>query len=394
MKIGIFFSNKSINHLDYSTPEIVNPGISGTMIQVALLIKLYPLYYPEAELIQFTDAKSKLISARNVIVSDEIDAIRQASFHDVDFFIMNTTNSQEVHSAIEEFKLKTIFWAQNYYFADLCNRIHRNRYIVQNVFAGRQVYDRYIDHDIIIKSTFIFNMSSTPPVSRISVDFHSPNITYIGAIVPSKGFHVLAKIWPKIIRKYPTAVLNIIGSAGLHGYKSGLGTLGIADEDYEQKIRHYLTGKDGVLLESVKIHGLIGQKLKSDIINRSIIGVINPTGRTENCPVSGIDFALHGVPVVTKYKNGSIDVLLNKSTGLFFYFDCFFKRKIFTLIENKNLNDFLSINASLFAKKRFDQSVIIREWNKLFTNVYNGELPEYISPTDHFLVTFKLLELS
>jgi hypothetical protein len=79
---------------------------------------------------------------------------------------MNTTNSQEVHIAVEELKVKTIFWAQNYYFADLCNRIHRNRYIVQNVFAGRQVYDRYIDHDIINKSTYIFNMSSTPSATR------------------------------------------------------------------------------------------------------------------------------------------------------------------------------------------------------------------------------------
>lgn len=64
------------------------------------------------------------------------------------------------------------------------------------VFVGKEEYDSYIDDDIISKSTYIYNMVPIKEkVCNRIIDV--PIVTYVGSLVPAKGFHRLAQIWLK-----------------------------------------------------------------------------------------------------------------------------------------------------------------------------------------------------
>lgn len=71
-----------------------------------------------------------------------------------------------------------------------------------NVFVGRQQYDRYVDHKIILKSTYIYNMYPMEKKQKRKFE-NQHTVTYIGSLVPEKGFQVLAAAWKKIIAEVP-----------------------------------------------------------------------------------------------------------------------------------------------------------------------------------------------
>lgn len=396
MKIGIWFPNRLIEELDYSRPEVDNPGISGTGIEIALLISMFPNHSKRHELIQFTEVKSKIHSCTNIILKDVYSAVEKASELSIDCFITVAVNDSKLFQTINTFKLKTIFWGHNYYYYDMCINIVENEYIIANVFCGRQVYDRYIDHEIIEKSTFIYNMlgeAKTKRESMLKMVTKNPNITYIGAIIPSKGFHVLAQQWQKILDRFPDATLNVVGSGNLYGGKSNLGVLGLAQSNYENTFNKYITDSNGKLIKSVILHGIVAQDKKTEIISNTTVGIINPTGRTENCPVSAIDFQSHGVPVVTKYVNGSVDILLNNKTGIFYLFEKNLHKKIFKLITNRSKNDTYGKEAIHFFKNTFSTEVVLPRWEILFDELESKSTLEFIKPNSHFFNNFKFLRM-
>jgi glycosyltransferase involved in cell wall biosynthesis len=60
-------------------------------------------------------------------------------------------------------------------------------------------------------------------------------VTYVGALIPTKGFHKLAKVWKNILKKVPTAKLQVIGDGKLYNKNAVLGPHGIAEAKYEKK---------------------------------------------------------------------------------------------------------------------------------------------------------------
>jgi glycosyltransferase involved in cell wall biosynthesis len=236
-------------------------------------------------------------------------------------------------------------------------------------------------------------MLSDARIERKNLFNQSPNITYIGAIIPSKGFHVLAKQWHKILAKFPDATLNVVGSGNLYGGSSRLGELGLAEESYEKTFRKFITDSNGKLLNSVILHGIVAQDKKTEIIINTTVGVINPTGRTENCPVSAMDFQSHGVPVVTRYRNGSVDILLNNKTGSFYLFEPSLSKKIIRLIQNRELNQSFGREAIRFFNKRFSTRIILTNWEKFFDHLESEDSLNYLAPNDHFFNNFKFLRI-
>lgn len=203
---------------------------------------------------------------------------------------------------IETNQIKTILWGHNFYLSDFCNKISGCSYVKANVFVGRQQYDRYVDHKVIKKSTYIYNMYPQP-VYEARKENSNHAVTYIGSLVPLKGFHVLAQAWKSILTEVPDAELNVIGSGKLYGRNSKLGRYGIADEEYERQFMPGLTEPDGSIMPSVHFWGVLGVE-KNDVIRNTCVGVVNPTGRTETFGISALDFESMSVPVVTIAKGG------------------------------------------------------------------------------------------
>ncbi len=389
MKIAIFIDNENILGVDCRNPENGNPGIGGTEYCILLLAQVYKKAYPNDEVVLFATKQGMLPKTDAVeIVSGPMEIGNVFKKTQADILLISAVYhgeplSQDFFKMIETNQIKTILWGHNFYLSDFCNKISGCSYVKANVFVGRQQYDRYVDHKVIKKSTYIYNMYPQP-VYEARKENSNHAVTYIGLLVPLKGFHVLAQAWKSILTEVPDAELNVIGSGKLYGRNSKLGRYGIADEEYERQFMPGLTEPDGSIMPSVHFWGVLGVE-KNDVIRNTCVGVVNPTGRTETFGISALDFESMSVPVVTIAKGGFLDTVLNEETGLLYGHTDDFAKDIIMLLKNDKLNEQYGRDGVQLCKK-FTPDKIIKEWNRLFMKVLNDEKMEYIEP-DSFMTT-------
>ncbi len=191
-------------------------------------------------------------------------------------------------------------------------------------------------------------------------DKEPKSVTYIGALVPQKGFHILAEAWPEVIKKHPDAVLNVVGSGNLHNYRTNSLSGRIAESAYLSDI----TNRLGESISSVRFLGRISAVEKDSVVCRSLVGVVNPTGNTENCPASALDFQSFGVPVIAGRKRGNIDVIANNRSGWLIPISSKkLASKIVEVLEaEKDFLECYAANCRLFVQNEFNFNFIVQEW--------------------------------
>jgi glycosyltransferase involved in cell wall biosynthesis len=226
------------------------------------------------------------------------------------------------------------------------------------------IYNGVDMNNIKIPSTTMLPFSQRP--------FH---ITYIGNLVPQKGFHILAKAWPHILRVYPDAVLNVIGSGKLYDRNAQLGKYGIAEDNYEKVFMPYLTDTSGKILPSVKFLGILGSE-KSEILLKTRVGVPNPSGRTETFGYTAIEMQSFGALVTTircpaylETVCPSIGILYNKGNRL----DEKLAESVVSLLS-RDENHYEDVMQFLEANFSIDK--VADEWHQLFMDMMeNKEIP-------------------
>ena len=320
MHIGIYINNENISGVDCSDMMKGNPGVGGTEYCLLLLAQTYKEFFPENKLTLFATKEGKLPTVDSIVTVEGLNILcEKAAKENVDVLVVSAVYNnmplpKSFFEAIDKMQIKTILWGHNFYLSDFCNLVSKTQYLRANVFVGRQQYDRYVDHKVIKKSTFIYNMyPEEKDGGRNAISNHS--VTYIGALVPTKGFHFLANAWKNILEIVPDAQLNVIGSGKLYGRNYKLGKYGIAEESYEKKFMPGLVNDRGEILPSVHFWGVLGAE-KKEVIKLTSVGVVNPSGRTETFGISALDFESLGVPVVTIAKGGFLDTVIDGRTGL------------------------------------------------------------------------------
>jgi len=193
----------------------------------------------------------------------------------------------------------------------------------------------------------------------------------MGSIIKAKGFHVLAKIWPRIFQAIPNAELIVIGSGNLYNQEAQLGKWGIAEEHYEELLRHYLSDRHGNPIPSVKFLGLMGTE-KIPIIQQADIGIVNPTGKTEVCPATALEFQASGTPVVSVAEWGLLDTVINKKTGLLGKRVDDLESNIIKLLRNDTLREKYGKAGIRFVEEKFNHNNITKEWERLLFEVLNN----------------------
>lgn len=387
MKIAIYINNYSIAEVDCSDLTKGNPGIGGTEYCILLLAQLYKQYYPEHEVFLFANKTGNLPKVDLGIVTQDLDTILK-KFVEVgaDILVISAVNCgmplpDAFFDSITERKIKTVIWGHNYYLSDFCDKLAKSPYVKANVFVGRQQYDRYIDHKLIHKSTCIYNMYPLKDKpGRKALTNHS--VTYIGSLVPTKGFHILASSWKRVLQQVPDATLNVIGSGKLYDRDSKLGKYGIAEEKYENKFMSGLLDEKGNILPSVHFFGVMGAE-KDDVISETAVGIVNPIGRTETFGISALDFESLGVPVVTIAKGGFLDTVLHHKTGLLYKSKKKIAQNITALLRDTESNITYGKNGREFAKQ-FEPEKIICEWASLLKTVQEDGKIAYIKPDNFF----------
>lgn len=394
MKIAIYIDNRNISSVDCTDLSKGNPGIGGTEYCILLLAQMIKCYHKEIEVILLVEKKGCLPKVDEILLVNGLNDVSKIA-KKADIFVISSRRDgnplpQTFFNQLDENKVKTVLWGHNYYYSDYCNRIANCNAIKANVFVGRQQYDRYVDHKIILKSTYIYNMYPMEKKQKRKFE-NQHTVTYIGSLVPEKGFQVLAAAWKKIIAEVPDAQLNVIGSGKLYSRNSKLGKYKIAEEHFENQFMRYLIDDAGKILPSVNFLGVMGAE-KDNVILETGVGVVNPTGRTETFGISALDFESMGVPVVTIAKGGFLDTVIDHKTGILSRNVSGIADSIITLLKNSNMNKHYG-HAGIKLAENFVPSLIIEEWINLFFKILNDEKLQYKKPENFMASNLKWLRV-
>lgn len=372
IKIGIYCN--FTKPIDFAKVDEGNPGIGGTQYCFALLMKsLFKYFCRQVQLTYYMkelNSTSELFDCKQVQNWDQL--FRYVESDKIDFLIIRTELAHTFYEKLAVVKpcIKVVLWSHNYFNASIASLIAKSSHIVANVFVSKQMYDFYYDHDVILKSTYIFN----PVVDNQNLDernYQPHSAVYMGSIIEEKGIIQLLKIWDKVLKVYPDAVLKIIGNGNIYfGGKAKLGSLGIASLALENKIKPFLCNKNGGK-DNYQLLGTLGKE-KYHVFKQCAVGIVNPSAKTETFGLGIIEMATVGLPVVTKCWNGHLDTVVNGETGLMSFTIAGMANCIIRLFDDRDLNLHLGRNA----KERtamFAPEEISRKWYELFVRLKNNQ---------------------
>jgi glycosyltransferase involved in cell wall biosynthesis len=371
MKIGFFLENKLYNKVDFSRPELGNPGIRGTQYMIWIIACKLAKYH---DIYLFARCIDKMPSyLHSCLCKDEKQAFIKAVELGVEVLVLRACNENaDLYQSFNNDKVKLILWSHNFENYKLANSVAKNRQIKRFVCVGRQQYERLRDHEIFFKSTYIYNALDFKTFKGKRIKNDNKTVTYIGALNNQKGFHILAKSWKKICKLVPNAQLNVLGTGNM-GKNVELGQYGLADKKYEKRFMKYLLDKNGNILSSVHFLGSIGGNEKQEVMLKTSVGVANPSGKSETFCIVATEFEALGIPVVSKKGYGLLDTVVNGKTGILVNNERELISAITRLLTNHNFNNTIGTNGYHFVRKHFSIEKVVQQWLKLIDDVKRNE---------------------
>jgi glycosyltransferase involved in cell wall biosynthesis len=182
----------------------------------------------------------------------------------------------------------------------------------------------------------------------------------------------LAKAWPQILKVYPNARLNVIGSGKLYDRNARLGKYEIADANYEKEFMPYLVDQNGIILPSVKFWGILGNE-KNEILQKTRVGVPNPWGKTETFGYTAIEMQIHGAKVTTVKCSAYIETISPKSGILYDNQKNLDKVLATSVVSLLGENEHQYRNVIDFLDDNFAVDKVAAAWNQLFLDIVDGK---------------------
>lgn len=375
MVISFYLDNENHQGVDYSNPELGNPGVGGTQYMFWAIAYYLKKFYNDIQvniLAPYVESMPESINSYKVI--NIIDSIKVAKEIGSDILVLRgPCNNEELFSLINLYKINIVFWShnfENWKFVELASKCE---YVKRNICVGKEQLDRLRDHEIFMKSMYIHNaldFKIYDPYSKL--DKKDKIVGYMGSLTEKKGFHRLAKLWKYIVDQVPEAKLYVIGGGDLYGKKWQLGERNLTNPKYENKLMKYLTTESGEILPSVEFMGVVSGTKKLEILNKLKVGVANPTGIGETFCIVATEYEALGIPVVTIKKNGFLDTIKDKKSGLLFKNDKEFIEYIIKLLNNDNLNYELGEYGKKMVREKFNIEFICSNWYTMLYNVLNN----------------------
>lgn len=298
MRIAFWVNNAGFRNVDCSKVSEGNPGIGGTQFS-AILIAESLLKYGVETIILCNSRGIFPNKLRYHVCFDIASACRFSIKNDIKIFILDSRDIKE-RLLVSFPQIKFIAWA-NCFIEEWMNPVF-SKYpnMVKFVNVGKHQHELCKDMPIASKSTYIYNAVPTAildEIKPIAFEKRNHNVVYIGSLHRAKGFHLLAKAWPKVLEGVPDANMYVIGSGKLYSRNSKLGIWNLAQEEYEDEFMEPLTSH-GKLLPSVHFLGVLGKE-KYDVLSKCKVGVPNPSGVSETFGYTAVEMQLMGCLVTT-----------------------------------------------------------------------------------------------
>lgn len=371
-KVAFYFDNSRISQVDCRDIESGNPGIGGTEYLFLLISTLLTKSNNDIDITVFNTSKGCVPECLEVQIFNSInDAYVYADSNDYDYFVFRPQFGEafekELKSSYFHGKTKLIPWCHNFLTYKQLSLYSKSDMIARIICVGREQMDLYMDLPAYKKSDYIYNCfdideDTIAAVRNNSFSERKNIVTYIGSIVPAKGFHILAKAWPEIEKSVPDAQLYVIGSGQLYDRDAVMGSFNIAENTYESMFMRYLTNGEKIK-DNVHFMGIMGKE-KESILLKTKVGVPNPSGNTETFGLTALEFQSNGAKVITKKCTGYMDTVFN---GNLYSDEKNIAKLIINALKSKDLDyeSFVKKNDAFFSK-----DMVIKQWEKLFKDGY------------------------
>lgn len=374
MKIAFYLENKNLSNIDCSNIENGNPGIGGTeyIIQATIyyLTKLAPQYH----IVLGAQCIDNIPPIPYYKKTDNISELIKDEKPDYIIFKYEPYLYKEASICAKESNTKLIPWAHNFIKRSELTTLANNPLVTRIICVSKEQLNMYRDHKAFLKSVYIYNGM---PVEYLKTQLpYIPSynkrpfeVTYIGSIVPYKGFHILAEAWKDILKVFPQAKLNVIGSGKLYDRTSKLGRYGIAEEEYEKQFMPALTDDAGNIIPSVHFWGVLGTE-KNEILKRTRVGVPNPSGISETFCITALEMQAMGALVTTINYGGLKNTVFH--TGLLYNNPKDLATSIVTLLKKKDnhIQDFYE-----FMEENFSFEHITKDWIDFINHLSDSSIP-------------------
>ena len=372
MKIAIFFDNSSHNGRDLREIEKGNPGMGATDYMFFLIGHLLSLRENGIDVtMMLTHPMIFVDGVHQEICKSLTNAYESCCEHRINYMIVQHGSRyvKEIKTLQKKGKTKLIVWCENFVDTKDWSFYATCPFIERLIAVSREQADAYRDHRLYLKTDWIFNCVVIPDSyleNIVSPSDRKPIVTYIGAVIPGKGFHLLARAWPQVLREIPDAELYVIGNGGLYGSKVQFGKWHLAEKSYEDSFMGFLSDGDK-LLPGVHLMGVLGNE-KFDILRETKVGVPNPSGLTETFCNSGVEMQMMGATIASRRCIAYMDTVYNG-----------------TLVKDPNqladaiIKELLSkedrySETRTYIENNFSPKVVIAQWEKLFQeSLPNGE---------------------
>lgn len=375
IKIAFYHQNSAFPNVDCRNLDMGNPGMGGSEYALLTIAQSLIEYSKDLDITVFAEVVNDLLPPIPYIqINNLMEAISISEEKGILFFVFrygidfNFNNFIDTHTL----NLKFVIWCHNFVSYKDLNFYARKKSVIRLICVGKEQLDMYRDHRAFLKSDYIYNalpqrlLNSIRQQSMPSMEIRKNVVTYVGSLVPAKGFHLLAEAWPKILKTVPDAVLNVVGTGKLYDCNTRLGKFGIAEESYENSFINYIT-VEGKILPSVKFWGILGIE-KNNLLKETKVGVPNPSGLTETFGFTAIEMQIMGAVIATHKCPGYLDtayknaILYSHSSDLAISIIKQLRR------QENNYNKMFS-----FIESNFSLEIIIKEWNDLFSsNIWSG----------------------
>lgn len=371
-KIAFFLKNELLVNTDWRRIMDGNPGVGGSEYIIALTAYVLSIR-SNVDVTLIVQKKSQFPAGLNIAYADNLRAaIDYCDKNGISYLAFKEYPRWIHEHCFDQLNenIGLIVWCHNFLSSFLLDYYAKIPSVKSVICVGREQAELYRDHRLFNKIDYIYNgfpMSSEQEKGLWPICLRKNIVTYIGSIVPVKGFHLLAKAWPMILKEVPDAQLYVIGSGQVYDDSKHLGKYGIAEESYENVFMPFLIDGNKNILPSVHFMGRMGTE-KIQIIRETKVGVPNPSGDTETFGIGAIEFEIMGCEVVTRRCCGYLDTVYNKR-------NLYGPRKAKALAKYvvRALKNPTIQTEEVYhgIKQKFDIQQIVLEWEKLFESLEN-----------------------
>lgn len=373
-KIAFFIPNKGFCSRDLSNVEKGNPGIGGSEFS-AILIASNLSKDKNYNITLLCEEKGTFPPKLKVKACGGLEqSLKYAEKETYDYFVLDAKFFYK-ELLIRFYNVKFVAWANCFIEPYKYRLFAQYDNIIKVVNVGYHQHELLKKTIVGEKSTYIYNAVPSAFLKNITIlpiKKRKHNVIYIGSLHKAKGFHLLAKAWPKILEQVPDAQLYVVGSGHLYGENTKLGKWQIAQESYECEFMPYLTNKEKIL-PSVHFMGIMGEE-KYQLLNECKVGVPNPSGVSETFGYTAVEMELMGCIVTTVSCPGYLDTVFDKR-NLYIKTD----ELAYKVIELLNAET-IEYDEVLSFVSKFSVDEIIKTWESFFASLKKNTYSCFFRP--------------